>query len=133
MLRDFLGRHLRAPMTPAPRAAPPTGFPDRFVAIGSGTSDGAGRAVVTLVGPPRRERWLIEFASIDSPAGTAELYRNAELPSNLLAVAPASPNALDRDHPAVIFQGERIVAVFAGAGAGVVCTIRVEGRRVRVG
>jgi len=100
---------------------------------GSETSDAGGRAVVTLIGPPRGERWDLESAAVFAPSGTVRLFRGAEADGNLIAVAPVSPNVLDRDHPQSIYQGGRIVVAFAGAGVGSVCTARIEGRRVRVG
>jgi len=113
--------------------APATAAPTRFRERGSATADAAGRAEVRFNGPPRGERWDLEAAAIDSDAGTAELFRSSEAPGNLIAVAPATPNALDRDNPHPVYPGERLVAVFTGAGVGTTCTVRLEGRRVRLG
>lgn len=123
------------PPAPAPlaRVAPPSEGPERFYLVGSATADGAGRAVVTIPGPPRRTRFDVETVAVDSPAGTAEIFRNAEAPSNLLGVAPASPNVLERDLRQPLWPGERLVVVFTGAGAGVTCTVRFDGARRALG
>ena len=102
----------------------------RFVGAKQGTADGAGDLELVLGSPGLGFAWLVERISVTG-GGACDFFVNDTQPQNLVDyTAAATKDIADEFSPIYVPGGQAFIAVFSGAGAATVCTVRFQARLV---
>lgn len=103
----------------------------RFIAAAQAVADASGDAEIALGSPGVGFAWLVERISVTG-GGAADFFVLDTQPQNLVDyTSTATKDIADQFSPIYVPGGQHFIAVFSGAGADTICTVRFQARLVQ--